>query len=193
MLTKCSPKSGQMNKIETDIDDLFVIEPSVFEDSRGYFFESYNKETFKEVGIDVDFVQDNQSLSQKGVVRGLHFQKPNRSQIKLLRVVRGSILDVAVDIRKNSSTYGKYVSVLLSEKNKKMFYIGHGFAHGFLTLEDDTVVQYKCSDYYSKQHEGALMWNDIDLNIDWGIDCEPVVSEKDKNNLSFKNFDSPFV
>ncbi len=173
--------------IETKIKDLYVIEPKVFEDSRGYFLESFNQRVFKELGLETIFVQDNQSLSQKGVVRGLHYQNPDKSQIKLIKVVSGSILDVAVDIRKESPTYGQHVSTILSSDNKRMFYVPHGFAHGFLTLEDDTVVQYKCSDFYSKEHEGGIMWNDKDLDINWGINYIPVVSDKDKNNVHFKD------
>jgi dTDP-4-dehydrorhamnose 3,5-epimerase len=173
--------------IETKIKDLYVIEPKVFEDSRGYFLESFNQRVFKELGLETIFVQDNQSLSQKGVVRGLHYQNPDKSQIKLIKVVSGSILDVAVDIRKDSPTYGQHVSTILSSDNKRMFYVPHGFAHGFLTLEDNTVVQYKCSDFYSKEHESGIMWNDKDLDINWGINYIPVVSDKDKNNAHFKD------
>lgn len=178
--------------IETKINDLYIIEPNVLNDSRGYFFESFNKKEFKKFGIDVEFVQDNQSMSSKSVIRGLHFQAPNHSQAKLVRVVSGSILDVAVDIRKKSKTYGQYVSTILSDDNKRMFYIPDGFAHGFLTLEDNTIVQYKCSNFYNQESEGGLIWNDKDINIDWGIDFEPIISEKDKKNKSFKDFNSPF-
>jgi dTDP-4-dehydrorhamnose 3,5-epimerase len=178
--------------IETKIKDLYVIEPKVFEDSRGYFLESFNQRVFKELGLETIFVQDNQSLSQKGVVRGLHYQNPDKSQIKLIKVVSGSILDVAVDIRKESPTYGQHVSTILSSDNKRMFYVPHGFAHGFLTLEDNTVVQYKCSDFYSKEHEGGIMWNDKDLDINWGINYIPVVSDKDKNNTHFKDLKTLF-
>jgi|TARA_R110001599_G_scaffold42486_3_gene127862 dTDP-4-dehydrorhamnose 3,5-epimerase len=178
--------------IETKIKDLYVIEPKVFEDSRGYFLESFNQRVFKELGLETIFVQDNQSLSQKGVVRGLHYQNPDKSQIKLIKVVSGSILDVAVDIRKESPTYGQHVSTILSSDNKRMFYVPHGFAHGFLTLEDNTVVQYKCSDFYSKEHESGIMWNDKDLDINWGINYIPVVSDKDKNNTHFKDLKTLF-
>jgi len=178
--------------IKTKIKDLYIIEPKVFEDSRGYFLESFNQKVFKDLGLETTFVQDNQSLSQKGVVRGLHYQNPDMSQIKVVKVVSGSVLDVAVDIRKESPTYGQYVSTILSSDNKKMFYVPHGFAHGFLTLEDNTVVQYKCSDFYSKEHEGGIIWNDKDLNIDWGIDYTPTVSDKDKHNINFKDLKTQF-
>ncbi len=176
---------------ETKIKDLLIIYPDVHPDERGYFFESYQKEKFRELGIDVDFIQDNESMSMKGVLRGLHLQVPPFAQGKLVRVVRGSVLDVAVDLRKNSETYGKWESVVLSEENKLMLYIPEGFAHGFLVLEDSTVFQYKCTNYYNRESERGIIWNDPDLNIDWGID-NPVVSEKDLEGLSFREFNSPF-
>jgi dTDP-4-dehydrorhamnose 3,5-epimerase len=181
-----------MDILETKLHGLCILEPRVFEDVRGYFLESYNKETFKKIGIDVDFVQDNQSLSSKGTLRGLHFQKPPYAQAKLVRVITGSILDVAVDIRTDSKTYGEYFSLVLSGKNKRMLYIPEGFAHGFLALEDNTLIQYKCSDLYNKESEGGIVWNDSDININWGIDYEPIISDKDKNNIFLKNFKSPF-
>lgn len=173
------------------IEGLVVIEPTVFEDDRGYFFESYNYDVFKKNGIVDSFVQDNQSKSQKDVLRGLHFQKPPYGQAKLVRVVQGSVLDVAVDLRKDSDTYGEYYSVMLSAENKKMFLIPAGFAHGFLTLEDDTVFSYKCSNFYHAESEDAILWNDDKLNIDWGMDS-PILSEKDLNAQQFNEFKSPF-
>jgi dTDP-4-dehydrorhamnose 3,5-epimerase len=177
---------------ETNISGLRIIEPRVFEDDRGYFFESYSKQAFLNAGLDLDFVQDNQSLSQKGVLRGLHFQNPPFAQGKLVRVIQGSVLDVAVDIRANSPTYGQHVSVLLSGKNKTIFWIPPGFAHGFVTLEDNTIFSYKCTGLYNKASEGALRWDDPDLNIDWGID-HPLVSEKDQEADFFKGFNSQFT
>ena len=156
-----------MNITKTDIEGLIIIEPQIFKDSRGAFFESWNAKKFKQLGISEDFVQDNQSVSSKGVLRGLHFQNPPYAQAKLVRVIKGSVLDVAVDLRKNSPTYGMHVSVILSEQNNKSFFIPKGFAHGFLSLEDNTVFNYKCSDYYNKESEGSLLWNDEDLKIDW--------------------------
>jgi dTDP-4-dehydrorhamnose 3,5-epimerase len=181
-----------MKLINTKIKDLLIVQPNIFEDDRGYFFESYNKDTFKDLGLDVEFVQDNQSLSSKGVIRGLHFQIPDYGQVKLVRVTSGTILDVAVDIREGSETYGNYVSVILSSENKKMFYIPEGFAHGFATLEDNTTVQYKCSNFYNNKHDFGIMWNDTDLGINWGVDVEPIISDKDKNNIRFKDFKTPF-
>jgi dTDP-4-dehydrorhamnose 3,5-epimerase len=181
-----------MNIIETKLSGLLLIEPNVFEDSRGYFLESYNIETFKNVGIEVNFIQDNQSLSCKGTLRGLHFQNPPYAQVKLVRAVTGSIIDVAVDIRKGSKTYGQYYSVNLTGENKKMLYIPEGFAHGFLTLEDNTIVQYKCSNLYDKESEGGIIWNDPDIGIDWQLTIEPIISEKDKNNKNFKKVNSKF-
>ncbi|HLG03092.1 MAG TPA: dTDP-4-dehydrorhamnose 3,5-epimerase [Bacteroidia bacterium] len=175
----------------TFIDGLFVIHPRVFEDSRGYFYESWNRKTFGAAGINADFVQDNQSLSQKNVLRGLHFQNPPHAQAKLVRVITGSVLDVVVDIRKNSPTYGKHFDVVLSEKNKLMFFIPEGFAHGFLTLEDNTLFSYKCAGYYNKNAEDTLLWNDPDIGIDWGA-TDPVLSEKDIAGKPFKNFVSQF-
>lgn len=180
-----------MQFIETEIEGLLIIKPKVFEDERGHFFESYNKEVFKKNGLTVEFVQDNQSLSQKNVLRGLHFQAPPFAQGKLIRVIKGSVLDVAVDIRKKSSTYGKHMVVELSEYNKTMLYIPTGFAHGFLTLEDNTLFSYKCTNNYNKESEGSILWCDKDLKIDWGI-SNPILSEKDKESPLFNSFNSPF-
>ena len=180
-----------MNITKTDIEGLIIIEPQIFKDSRGAFFESWNAKKFKQLGISEDFVQDNQSISSKGVLRGLHFQNPPYAQAKLVRVIKGSVLDVAVDLRKNSPTYGMHVSVFLSEENNKSFFIPKGFAHGFLSLEHNTVFNYKCSDYYNKESEGSLLWNDEDLKIDWQID-NPLVSEKDLQADLFKNFKTKF-
>ena len=163
----------------TPIPDLYIIQPKVFEDDRGYFFESYSKAVFAKHGIDVDFVQDNQSLSQKGVLRGLHFQNPPFAQGKLVRAIKGSIFDVAVDLRKASPTYGHHFDIELTEKNRTMLWIPPGFAHGFLTLEDNTIFSYKCSNVYNKESEGSIIWNDPTLSIKWGLD-NPTLSEKDK-------------
>lgn len=178
---------------ETHIEDLLVIKPAVFEDSRGYFMESYNARLFKEATkLNVQFVQDNESKSNKGVLRGMHFQKPPHAQGKLVRVVRGSVLDVALDIRKESKTFGEYYSLVLSEENKTQFYVPPGFAHGFLVLEDDTVFSYKCTGFYHKESEVSLKWNDPDINIEWGIK-DPILSDKDKNSsVIWSNLNSPF-
>ena len=180
-----------MKIIKTEIEGLLLIEPKVFEDERGYFFESWSKDAFENAGLDINFVQDNHSLSSKGVVRGLHFQNPPFAQGKLVRVLKGSVLDIAVDIRENSPTYGKYFSIHLSEENKTMLWIPPGFAHGFSTLEDNTIFSYKCSGVYNKESEGSLMWNDTDLNIDWKIK-NPIISEKDQNSELFSNFKTQF-
>lgn len=180
-----------MEVIETNIKDLLIIKPKVFADARGYFFESYNEAVFRQNGVDVAFVQDNQSLSNYGVLRGLHFQAPPFDQGKLVRVITGAVLDVAVDIRKNSPTYGKHIAVELTEENKTMFYIPPGFAHGFLTLRDNTIFSYKCSNLYNKASEGCVLWNDSDLNINWNIE-NPILSEKDIIGTPFKDFISPF-
>ena len=181
-----------MEVVKTNISDLYIVKPKVFEDHRGYFFESYNKQLFLKNGIDQNFVQDNESKSAKGVLRGLHFQKPPFAQGKLVRVMRGSVLDVAVDIRKNSPTYGQWASVELTQDNKWMYWIPPGFAHGFITLEDNTVFFYKCTNVYNKESEDAILWNDPDLNIDWQIK-NPIPSDKDKTCQLFKNFISPFT
>ena len=173
------------------IDGPLVLQPKVFYDERGYFYESYNKEAFAKVGITVDFVQDNQSLSQKGAVRGLHFQAPPFEQGKLVRVIKGAVYDVIVDVRKNSPTYGKHYGIELSEENFTMFWIPAGFAHGFITLENDTIFSYKCTNMYNKAAEGSLLWSDQDLNIDWKF-SNPIVSEKDQVSTSFENFTSQF-
>ena len=176
---------------ETSIENLLIIQPRIFADDRGYFYESYNKKTFLKIGLDLNFVQDNQSLSQKGVLRGLHFQNPPFAQGKLVRVIQGSVLDVAVDIRSNSPTYGQHEKVILSGENKTMFWIPPGFAHGFITLEDNTIFNYKCTVGYNKESESALLWNDPKLNIDWG-DKNPLISTKDKEAEQFENFKSQF-
>ena len=180
-----------MKIIETEIPDVKLVIPSVFKDDRGYFMEAYRESSFRDAGINTNFVQDNQSLSGKGILRGLHFQAPPYAQAKLVKVVAGAVLDVAVDIRPNSPTYGKHVKQVLSIENMHQLYIPEGFAHGFVTLEENTVFQYKCGDYYNKESEGAIFWNDTDLNIDWGIE-NPMISEKDKEAPLFMDFVSPF-
>ena len=180
-----------MEIIKTELEGLLIIKPDVFEDERGYFFESYNREKFKNAGIDLKFVQDNESKSRKGVVRGLHLQAPPFEQGKLVRVMSGSVLDVAVDIRKNSPTYRKWASIELSGKNKWMYWIPPGFAHGFATLEDETIFFYKCTNIYNKDAERCFFWNDPDINIEWGI-RDPVVSRRDTEAPRFRDFVSPF-
>lgn len=174
-----------------DIDGLALIEPRVFEDERGYFFESYNQEFFNREVAEVQFLQDNQSLSAKGVLRGLHFQAPPYDQGKLVRVIKGAVIDVAVDIRKSSPTFGQHVSVELSEKNQLIFWIPAGFAHGFLSLEEDTIFSYKCTNVYHAASEGAIRYDDPQIDIDWGIE-NPLVSEKDLEAALLENFSSPF-
>jgi dTDP-4-dehydrorhamnose 3,5-epimerase len=181
-----------MEIIKTEIPDLVIIKPAVFKDDRGYFFESYNKEKFLSEGIDQNFVQDNESKSGKGVLRGLHFQRPPFTQGKLVRVMKGAVIDVAVDLRKNSPTYGKWASIELTEDNKFMYWVPPGFAHGFMTLEENTVFFYKCTNVYNKNSEGSLRWNDPTLNVDWGISVIPILSEKDKEAPLFDGFVSPF-
>ena len=180
-----------MEIIKTPLEGLLIIKPDVFEDERGYFFESFNYGKFLNLGLDLKFVQDNESKSKRGVLRGLHFQAPPFDQGKLVRVMRGSVLDVAVDIRKNSPTYGKWESIVLSGQNKWMYWIPSGFAHGFATLEDDTIFFYKCTNVYNKASEGSILWNDPDLDVQWGIE-NPLVSDKDRISSEFKNFTSPF-
>ncbi len=180
-----------MEIIESELKGLFVFKPKVFEDARGYFFESYNQNSFKEAGLNLNFVQDNQSLSQKDVLRGLHFQNQPYAQGKLVRVITGAVFDVAVDIRKNSSTYGKWFGLELTEKNKWMMYIPEGFAHGFVTLQNNTIFSYKCTNFYNKESEDCLLWNDADININWNT-TNPLLSEKDLLGKLFKNFESKF-
>lgn len=181
-----------MTITKTSIEGLLILEPRVFKDDRGAFFESFNQSIFdEEVGEKVEFVQDNQSTSQKGVLRGLHFQNPPFGQGKLVRVISGAVIDVAVDIRKSSPTYGQHVAVELSAENNRQFWIPEGFAHGFLALEEDTVFAYKCTNYYAPQSEGCLVWNDKDLGVDWNV-SEPIVSEKDAIGEEFHKFESQF-
>ncbi len=181
-----------MKRIDTKIDGVYVIEPDCFGDNRGWFMETYNEAKFKEMGIDTIFIQDNMSFSaQKGTLRGLHFQKGEHSQAKLVRCTRGRVIDVAVDIREGSPTYGEWVSCELSEENKKFFYLPRGMAHGFLTLSDDVLFEYKCDNLYCKESEGGIRYDDPDIGIDWGTlleGIEPVLSEKDKILPSFKEY-----
>lgn len=182
-----------MNVIRTEIEGLVILEPRVFEDRRGYFFESFSEREFAEAVGPVHFVQDNESKSSYGVLRGLHFQKPPYAQAKLVRVVKGCVLDVAVDLRKGSPTYGKYEAVELSEKNRRQLFIPRGFAHGFCVLSDEVIFQYKCDNYYSPQSEGAVRWDDPDLSIDWRIPAEDVVlSEKDSSHPALKDLEDVF-
>ena len=180
-----------MKVTESPLKGLQIIQPDVFEDNRGYFFESYNFEKFHSIGVSFQFVQDNQSLSQKGVLRGLHFQNPPFAQGQLVRVIKGSVLDISVDIRKDSITYGQHFAFELNEENKSMLFIPPGFAHGFLTLADNTIFFYKCTNYYNKASEDTLLWNDNTMNIDWKIE-NPIISEKDKEGKAFHSFVSLF-
>lgn len=175
-----------MKKIETKISDLFILEPKVFADERGYFFESYNENTFKGLGFNYNFLQDNESFSSYGTLRGLHFQEGEFAQAKLVRVVKGLVLDVAVDIRKESATFGQHVAVELSEQNKRMLIIPRGFAHGFVVLSETAIFQYKCDNYYSPMNEAGIAWDDPELGIDWRVKSEDmIISEKDKRHLQF--------
>ena len=184
-----------MNVIKTELEGVFIIEPKVFGDDRGYFFESYNAREFSEkTGINITFLQDNESKSHYGVLRGLHFQQPPYTQSKLVRVVSGKVMDVAVDIRKGSPTYGKYVMCELTGDNHRQFFIPKGMAHGFVVLSDEAVFQYKCDEFYHPEAEGAVAWNDPDIDIPWPINREKVIlSEKDKNHPNLKKIGSPFV
>ena len=182
-----------MEVIKTDIEGVVVIEPRIFTDSRGYFFESYSKKEFDEKVRPVNFVQDNESCSTYGVMRGLHFQRPPFAQSKLVRCVRGAVLDVAVDIRKGSPTYGRHVAVELTEDNHRQFFIPRGFAHGFAVLSDVAVFQYKCDNYYAPQADGGIAITDSSLGIDWCIDpSKAVLSDKDKLHALLADFDTPF-
>ncbi|MCB2114333.1 MAG: dTDP-4-dehydrorhamnose 3,5-epimerase [Parvularculaceae bacterium] len=178
----------------TDLEGVLLITPKRFADARGFFSETFNAERFRRAGVADKFVQDNQSYSRlAGTVRGLHYQAPPRGQAKLVRVLKGAIIDVAVDARKNSPTYGRHVRARLSAENGAQLFVPCGFLHGFATLEADTEVAYKVSDFYSADHDGAVLWNDPALAIDWGIDPDKaVLSEKDAGAVSFANFNSPF-
>lgn len=182
-----------MNVINTDIEGAVIIEPRIFQDARGYFFESYSKREFDKKVTPVDFVQDNESMSTRGVIRGLHFQRPPYAQAKLVRCVKGRVLDVVVDIRKGSPTFGKHVAVELSEDNHRQFFIPRGFAHGFAVLSDIAVFQYKCDNYYHPEADGGISILDPSLGIDWGIAIEEaILSDKDKKHPLLGDFDSPF-
>lgn len=183
-----------MNVIRTDIDDVLIIEPRVFGDERGYFFESYNQEEFrKATGMDITFVQDNESKSKYGVLRGLHYQLPPYAQSKLVRVVKGSVLDVAVDIRKDSPTFGKYVSTELTEENHRQFFLPRGMAHGFVVLSPEAIFQYKCDNLYHPEVEGAVAWDDPTIGIHWPIPAADIIlSEKDKHHAYLKDSLSSF-
>ena len=181
-----------MEILKTAIEGVFIIEPKVFGDVRGYFFESFSEREFQEKVGDVHFVQDNESMSKYGVMRGLHFQRPPYAQSKLVRCVKGKVLDVAVDIRKGSPTYGKHVAVLLTEDNHRQFFIPQGFAHGFAVLSETAIFQYKCDNFYNKESEGAIAWDDATLAIDWKIPAEKIMlSAKDSNNKGIN--DAPYL
>ncbi|MCG9793917.1 dTDP-4-dehydrorhamnose 3,5-epimerase [Flavobacterium algicola] len=177
----------------TPIQDLVVITPIVFEDERGYFMESYNENKLKDLGVDIDFVQDNQSFSKRGTLRGLHYQNPPFAQTKLIRVLEGEIIDVAVDLRKDSPTFGQSFSVKLTSENKKQLLVPQGFAHGFSVISETALVMYKCDQFYDKASEGGIRFDDQELNIDWGMDLkDAIVSDKDQILPDFKNCNSKF-
>jgi dTDP-4-dehydrorhamnose 3,5-epimerase len=186
-------KMSKFKKIETPIKGLYIIEPKVFGDNRGFFMESWNKRDFEEIGLNMEFVQDNHSKSRKGVLRGLHFQTKN-SQGKLVRCIKGKVYDVAVDLRKGSKTFGEYFGMELTEENKKMFYIPEGFAHGFLALTEEVEFLYKATNYYTPEYDSGIIWNDKDINVDWplekyGIKEEDLLlSEKDKVQQTYKEY-----
>ncbi|MFT5873869.1 MAG: dTDP-4-dehydrorhamnose 3,5-epimerase [Clostridium sp.] len=173
---------GKFNFIETKISDLYIIEPQIFGDTRGYFMESYNKQDYFDVGLTMEFIQDNESKSKKGVLRGLHFQI-SHPQGKLVRVTKGKVFDVAVDLRKDSPTFSKYVGVILTDENKKQLYIPEGFAHGFLVLSEIAIFNYKCTDYYRPEHESGILWTDEDIDVQWPLEglSSVFLSDKDKN------------
>ncbi|MBL7830994.1 MAG: dTDP-4-dehydrorhamnose 3,5-epimerase [Saprospiraceae bacterium] len=182
-----------MPLISTDFDDLMIFEPIVFEDERGYFYESYNQHVFESNGLNYTWVQDNQAFSCRGVIRGLHYQTVNMAQAKLVRVIQGEVLDVVVDIRPESATYGKSFSIILSETNKRQLLVPRGFAHGYAVLSDTALFFYKCDNYYSKSHEGGILFNDPFLEIDWILEDNIIqLSEKDKTQPDFKNH-RPFL
>ena len=182
-----------MNLIKTKLDGLVVLKPTVFKDNRGYFMESYNQKNINKLLGNVNFVQDNESESSRGVLRGLHFQKPPYAQAKLVRCLKGSVLDVALDLRKDSKTYGIFETISLTEENKKQLFIPKGFAHGFIVLSKSAILSYKVDNYYNPESESGIIWNDPDLNIDWKINKnEIIVSEKDKNLPTFNEIINPF-
>ena len=182
-----------MKKFETTIPGVYIIEPLVFKDSRGYFFESYNQHVFEQEVTSTTFVQDNESFSRRGVVRGLHFQRPPHTQAKLVRVIKGEVLDIAVDIRKGSPTYGQHVAVELTEDNHRQFFISKGFAHGFVVLSEVALFQYKCDEFYHPEADGGISILDTSLGIDWRIPTEKAnLSDKDTKHALLKDFDSPF-
>lgn len=182
-----------MQIIKTEIEGVFIIKPQLFKDGRGYFFESFSQREFEEKVSKITFVQDNESKSSYGVVRGLHFQRPPFAQSKLVRVIKGTVLDVAVDLRKNSPTYGKHITVELTEENHLQLFIPQGFAHGFSVLSNEAIFQYKCDNFYNKESEDSILWNDKNLNIDWKIPEKKIIlSEKDKTSQTFDFFSSPF-
>ena len=182
-----------MEVIETGIEGVMILGPRIFKDARGYFFESFSSREFQEKVCQTTFVQDNESFSSYGVVRGLHFQKPPFTQAKLVRVIKGAVLDVAVDLRKNSPTYGKHVAIELTGENHRQLFIPRGFAHGFAVLSDEVLFQYKCDNYYAPQSEGGILWNDPSLQIDWRIPTDKVIlSEKDTKHPLLKDYISDF-
>ncbi len=182
-----------MKFIKTNISGLIIIEPKVFKDPRGYFYEPYNKKKFDKFFGEINFVQDNESKSSKGVLRGFHFQKPPYDQAKLVRCIQGKVLDIALDLRKKSKTFGKYQKVILSGENKKQFFIPRGFAHGFLVLSETATFAYKVDNEYAPEYDCGVIWNDVDLSIDWPFDeSNLIISEKDKNLRPFSSIQSPF-
>lgn len=185
---------GNFNFIETKIKDLYIIEPKVFGDNRGYFMESYSQRDFEKAGLTMKFVQDNESKSSKGVLRGLHFQTKH-TQGKLVRVTQGEVWDVAVDLRKGSPTFGQWEGVFLSAENKRQFYVPEGFAHGFVVTSDEAVFNYKCTDFYAPEYDSGLLWNDPEVGIKWPLDGieEVLLSEKDKKQKTLKELDLPFI
>lgn len=171
---------------ETHLKDCFVIEPTIFEDDRGYFFESFNKKQFKELtNIEVNFVQDNEAFSNRGIIRGLHYQKEEFAQAKLIRVIKGEVQDVVVDLRKDSDTYGEYFSIILSEENKKQLFVPRGFAHGYAVLKDNTIFTYKCDNYYNPKFEDGIMFNDKTLDINWMLEEKEIILSKKDNKLNY--------
>ncbi|MCQ2263984.1 MAG: dTDP-4-dehydrorhamnose 3,5-epimerase [Bacteroidales bacterium] len=180
-----------MEVLQLPIEGVLLVKPQIFGDARGWFYETYNEERYFAAGITEKFVQDNQSFSQKNVVRGLHFQKPPFTQAKLVSVIQGAVLDVAVDLRSGSPTYGQYVSALLTGENHHQLFVPKGFAHGFSVLEDNTIFAYKCSNFYHKESEGNIVYNDPDVNVEWGVE-NPILSDKDKIGPTLREFVTPF-